>query len=57
MLLRPIKEVNTLLLELVGVNRIIVGPLLIDSRARVVWPLLRVTKEKRHRCFTKANLP
>ena len=56
MLLRPIKEAVALLLELVGVDGIIEGPLLTDSRARVVWPLLRVAKEKRYRCPTKANL-
>ena len=57
MLLRPIKKTGTLLLELVEVDRIIKGPLLIGSRARVVWPLLRVAKEKRHRYPTRANLP
>ena len=57
MLLRPIKEAGTLLLELVGVDRIIKGPLLTGSRARVVWPLLGVAKEKRYGYFTKANLP
>ena len=57
MLLRPIKETGTLLLELVGVDRIIIGPLLTGSRARVVWPLLRVAKEKRHRHPIRANLP
>ena len=56
MLLKPIKEVGALLLELVGVDGIIVGPLLVGSGARVVWPLLKVTKEKRRRCFTRANL-
>ena len=56
MLLRPIKEAGTLLLKLVGVDGIIIGPLLIGSRARVVWPLLRVAKEKRYRYLTKANL-
>ena len=56
MLLRPIKETGTLLLELIGVDRIIIGLLLIGSRARVVWPLLKVTKEKRYRYFTRANL-
>ena len=56
MLLRPIKEAGTLLLELMGVNRMIKGLLLTGSRARVVWPLLRVTKEKRYRYFTRANL-
>ena len=57
MLLRPIKEAGSLLPELVGVDRIIKGPLLTGSRARVVWPLLKVAKEKRHRHPTKANLP
>ena len=56
MLLRPIKEAGTLLLELVGVDGIIKGLLLTDSGARVVWPLLKVTKEKRYRYSTKANL-
>ena len=56
MLLRLIKEVGILLLELVGVDGIIVGLLLIGSRARVVWPLLRVAKEKKYGCFTGANL-
>jgi hypothetical protein len=56
-LLRPIKEAGALLLELIGVDRIIKGPLLINNRARVVWPLLGVTKEKRYRHSTKANLP
>ena len=57
MLLKPIKEAGTLLLELVGVNRIIVGLLLASSGAKVVWPLLKVAKEKRYRYFTKADLP
>ena len=57
MLLRPIKKAGTLLLKLIGVDRIIKGPLLTDSGARVVWPLLKVTKEKRYRHFTRANLP
>ena len=57
MLLRPIKEAGTLLPELVGVDRIIKGPLLTGSRARVVWPLLRVAKEKRYGYSTGANLP
>ena len=57
MLLRPIKEVDTLLLKLVGVDRMIINPLLIGSGARVVWPLLKVTKEKKYRYFTRANLP
>ena len=39
MLLRPIKEAGALLPELVGVDRIIVGPLLTGSGVRVVWPL------------------
>jgi hypothetical protein len=55
-LLRPIKETGVLLLELIGVDRIIIGPLLADSRVRVVWPLLRVAKKKRYRYFTGANL-
>ena len=57
MLLRPIKETGVLLLELVGVDGIIVGPLLVGSGARVVWLLLRVVKKKRYRYFTGANLP
>ena len=57
MLLRPIKEAGTLLLELVRVDGIIVGLLLAGNRARVVWPLLKVTKEKKRRYSTKANLP
>ena len=56
MLLRPIKKAGALLLKLVGVDGIIVSPLLVDSRARVVWPLLRVAKEKRYKCPTRANL-
>ena len=46
-----------LLLELVRVDRIIVNLLLAGSRARVVWPLLKLAKEKRYRHFTRANLP
>ena len=57
MLLRPIKEAGTLLPKLIGVDRMIKGLLLTDSRARVVWPLLGVTKEKRYRYLTGANLP
>ena len=57
MLLRPIKEAGILLLKLVGVDRMIIGPLLADNRARVVWPLLKVIKEKRYRYSTGANLP
>ena len=56
MLLRPIKETGALLLELVGVDGIIKGLLLTGSKARVVWPLLEVAKEKRYRCFTRADL-
>ena len=55
-MLRPIKEAGTLLPKLVGVDGIIVSPLLAGNRARVVWPLLRVAKEKRYRYFTRANL-
>jgi hypothetical protein len=55
-LLRPIKEAGVLLLELIGVDRIIKDPLLINNRARVVQPLPRVVKKKRYRYFTKANL-
>ena len=57
MLLRLIKEAGALLLELIGVDRIIKGLLLTGNRARVVWSLLRVAKEKRYRYFTGANLP
>ena len=57
MLLRPIKEAGALLPKLVEVDRMIKGPLLTGSRARVVWPLLRVAKEKKYGYFTKANLP
>ena len=56
MLLRPIKKVSVLLLELIGVDRIIIGLLLVGNRARVVWPLLKVTKEKKRGRPTKANL-
>ena len=56
MLLRLIKKAGALLLKLIKVDGIIVGPLLAGSRARVVWPLLKVTKKKRYRRFTKANL-
>ena len=56
MLLRPIKEAGTLLPKLVGVDGIIKSPLLTSSRARVVWPLLKITKEKRYRYPTKADL-
>ena len=56
MLLRFIKEAGALLPELIGVDGIIVGLLLTGNRARVVWPLLRVAKEKRYRYFTRANL-
>ena len=55
-MLRPIKEAGALLLELVGVDRIIKSPLLINSRVRVVWPLLKVIKEKKYKCPTKADL-
>ena len=54
MLLRPIKEAGTLLLKLVGVDKMIIGPLLIGSGARVVWPLLGVAEEQRYP--TRANL-
>ena len=56
MLLRPIKKAGILLLELIGVNGIIIGLLLVDSKARVVWPLLKIAKEKKYGYFTKANL-
>ena len=56
-MLRPIKKASTLLLKLVGVDGIIISPLLIGNRARVVWLLLRVVKEKRYRYFTRVNLP
>ena len=57
MLLRPIKKAGVLLLKLVGVARIIESLLLINSGARVVWPLLKIVKEKRYRYLTRANLP
>ena len=52
------KVCNTgvLLPELVRVDRMIIGLLLTGSGARVVWPLLKVTKEKRHGHPTRANL-
>ena len=46
MLLRLIKEAGVLLLKLIGVDKIIVGPLLVGSGVRVVWPLLKVIKKK-----------
>ena len=46
-----------LLLKLVRVDGIIIGLLLIGSRAKVVWPLLKVVKEKKYRRPIKANLP
>ena len=55
-MLRPIKEADALLLELIGVDGMIIGLLLVGSGARVVWPLLKVAKKKRYRCPTKANL-
>ena len=57
MLLRPIKKAGVLLLKLIEVDKIIVGLLLAGSGARVVWLLLEVTKEKKYRHFTGANLP
>ena len=57
MLLRPIKKAGALLLKLIEVDRIIIGPLLVGSGARVVWPLLGVIKEKKYRYPTGANLP
>ena len=57
MLLRPIKEAGVLLPKLIGVDGMIKGPLLTSNRARVVWPLLKVAKEKKYGHFTKANLP
>ena len=56
MLLRSIKEVGALLLKLVGVDGIIIDPLLTGSRVRVVWPLLKVAKEKRYGYPIRANL-
>ena len=56
MLLRPIKKASILLLKLIGVDRIIEGPLLTSSRARVVWPLLGVAKKKRYKYPTRADL-
>ena len=55
-MLRPIKKAGTLLLKLVGVDGIIKGLLLIGNRARVVWPLLKIVKEKRYGYLTRANL-
>ena len=57
MLLRLIKKVGVLLLKLIEVDRMIISPLLVGSGARVVWPLLKVAKEKRRKCLTRANLP
>ena len=57
MLLRSIKEVRELLLKLVRVDRIIIGVLLASSRVRVVWPLLRLAKEKRRGRSIGAVLP
>ena len=57
MLLRPIKEASTLLLKLIGVDGIIISLLLASNKAKVVWPLLRVAKKKKHRYPTGANLP
>ena len=57
MLLRPIKKVGALLLKLVEVDGMIIGLLLVGSRARVVWPLLRVAKEKKYKYSIKVNLP
>ena len=57
MLLKPIKEAGALLPKLIGVDRIIIGPLLTSSRAKVVWLLLRVVKKKRYKYSTRANLP
>ena len=45
-----------LLLKLIGVDRIIKGPLLTGNGARVVWPLLKITKKKRYRYPIRANL-
>jgi len=56
-LLRSIKEVRELLLKLAGVDRIIIRVLLASSRVRVVWPLLRLAKEKRRGRPTGAVLP
>ena len=56
MLLRPIKEAGALLPELIGVDGMIIGLLLIGNRARVVWPLLKIVKEKRYGYLTRANL-
>jgi hypothetical protein len=56
-LLRPIEEAGALLPELVGVDGMIVGPLLAGSGARVVWPLLGVAEEKRRGRPTGADLP
>ena len=56
MLLRPIKETGALLLKLIRVAGMIKSLLLTGNRARVVWPLLKVVKEKKHRYPTKADL-
>ena len=56
MLLRPIKEAGILLPELIGVDGMIISLLLIDSRARVVWPLLKITKKKKYKYFIRGNL-
>jgi hypothetical protein len=49
--------VDTLLLELIKIDRIIMGLLLVGNRARVVWPLLEMAKKKRYGRLTGANLP
>ena len=54
--MRPIKKAGILLPKLIGVDGIIISLLLTGSRARVVWPLLKVTKKKKYKYPTKANL-
>jgi len=56
-LLRLIKKTGVLLLELIKVNRIIVGLLLAGGGAKMVWPLLGVAEEKKYGRPTGANLP
>jgi hypothetical protein len=55
-LLSLIKAVGILLPELIGVDGITVGLLLASSKAKVIWPLLKVVKKKSYRRFTRADL-
>ena len=57
MLLRSIEEVKELSPELAGVDGITMGVLQAGSGVRVVWPLLRLTEEKRRGRPTGAVLP